>query len=81
MNEQSVAAHLTLQDASQTDFPYTLGGGSGDWLLVDPVDPLPASETITLVIAAGAADQGGRELASPVTISFTPVTRSIPRRR
>jgi methionine-rich copper-binding protein CopC len=71
MDEQSVAAHLTLQDAAQVDLPYTLSGGSGDWLIVDPEDPLPASATITLTVAAGAADLGGRELPSPVTISFT----------
>lgn len=71
MNEQSVAAHLTLQDAAQTDLPHALESGDGDWLIVDPTDPLPASTAINLTIAAGATDIDGRELSAPVAISFT----------
>lgn len=71
MDLASLGGHLTLRNAASDDLAYALMPGEDSWLVVDPDETLPANETITLLVAAGAEDSGGRALADPVTVSFT----------
>jgi hypothetical protein len=61
---------LSLVDSDTAPLDYTLSA-EGDWVIVDPLDPLPADEEITVSLASGAQDLGGRDLPGGYSFAFT----------
>jgi hypothetical protein len=71
MNETSFANATTLTDGEDNPIAFDVHEGQGSWMIVDPVADLPADEQITLNVSTDAQDMGGRNLAAPVSITFT----------
>ena len=71
MDAATFGGAVELVDGGQNPLDFTASSSQGDWMLVDPDADLPADASITLTVSTDAQDMGGRNLATPVSVTFT----------
>lgn len=71
MDPATLPAAITVRDEGLNALSFGVVSLSGDRVRLDPDQDLPAGQTITVGIGTGAQDEGGRNLSTAASFSFT----------
>jgi hypothetical protein len=71
MDPASFTDELFVTDEAQNRLLFQVTARDDGWVLIDPTDPLPADQQITVTVSTSVQDVSGRNLTAPVNLGFT----------